>query len=129
VPIQVGAKNTCIRVASAEEAVAAKRKLCLVASAVKGGGWVPAVRMPSQAAVLVGVTCKQFQVVWEVTAAEAQSPAVRVSRTRFPVVWVVVAAGMAELAAATATAEAAEAVSVVTGAVMLQRRLHTSTDP
>lgn len=50
---------------------------------------------------------------WEVTAAEAQSPAVKVSRTRCPAVWEAVAAGTAELAAATAAAAAAEAGSVV----------------
>jgi hypothetical protein len=52
-------------------------------------------------------------VAWEVTAAEAQSPAVKVSRTRCPAVWEAVAAGTAELAAATAAAAAAEAGSVV----------------
>ena len=54
--------------------------------------------------------------VWEVTAAETQSPAVKVSRTRFQVVWEAVAAEKAagtEMAAATAAAAAAEVVAVV----------------
>jgi uncharacterized protein YhbP (UPF0306 family) len=58
VPIQVGVIRTINREASEAEAVAAKHMRYPVASVVKVGVWVPAVRMPSQAAVLVGAMCR-----------------------------------------------------------------------
>jgi|688.fasta_scaffold42599_7 hypothetical protein len=57
-PTRVEATRTRNQEASEAEAVAAKHMRCLVASVVTVGGWVPAVRMPNQAAVLAGVMCR-----------------------------------------------------------------------